>query len=362
MEVVAGDGGGGCVSFRRERHIPKGGPDGGDGGAGGDVLLRGDPGLNTLVDFRHRKTYEAQNGQGGEGNGRSGADGADLVLAVPVGTGVWEADTGESMGEVAAPGQRLLVARGGKGGLGNLRFRSSENRAPRQSTPGGAGETRRLRLELSLLADVGLVGLPNAGKSSLLRALSAARPKVADYPFTTLYPELGVLDLPGHKGGLTLADIPGLIAGAAQGRGLGHRFLRHIRRTGLLLHLLDLASPHPEADLREVLAELREYGQGLAQKPRWLLLHKCDLVAPDARAQIEARVREAADAPRMLWVSSASGEGTRELRAALAHWHDTRGGEGAESMESGQGAGGAESMEGAESGQGQGADVRAARP
>ncbi|MFQ5488195.1 MAG: GTPase ObgE, partial [Gammaproteobacteria bacterium] len=238
IRAKAGDGGNGCVSFRREKFIPFGGPDGGDGGDGGSVYLVGDPNLNTLVDFRTQRHYSAERGQNGSGANRTGKSGEDLLIPVPVGTLVRDCDTGELMGEVVATGQRLLVAKGGYHGLGNARFKSSTNRAPRKATSGTPGEERRLELELKLLADVGLLGLPNAGKSTFIRAVSAARPKVADYPFTTLYPNLGVVSVSQHRN-FVVADIPGLIGGAAEGAGLGIRFLKHLSRTSLLLHLVD---------------------------------------------------------------------------------------------------------------------------
>jgi len=323
IRVEAGRGGDGCLSFRREKFIPKGGPDGGDGGDGGDVVLVGDAGLNTLVDFRHKRVFRAGNGQPGAGSERTGRRGTDCRIRVPVGTVVHEADLGELMGEVVAEGQTLVVARGGRHGLGNTHFKSSTNRAPRRTTPGELGEARNLRLELRVLADVGLVGLPNAGKSSLIRALSAARPRVADYPFTTLYPHLGVVRVAADRS-FVVADIPGLIAGAAQGAGLGARFLRHLARTRLLLQLVDVApadGSEPVQAVRTVAAELEAYSEELAARERWLVLNKIDLVAPEARAE---RCRDIA--ARLGWkgpvqaVSAATGEGCRELaRRVMDH-------------------------------------------
>ncbi len=281
IKVFAGDGGNGCVSFRREKYIPKGGPDGGDGGDGGSVYLVGDVNLNTLVDFRMTRSLRAERGQNGSGKDRTGRSGRDLSVSVPVGTRVMDLETGEVIGELLAHKQSLLVARGGFHGIGNARFKSSTNRTPRQSKPGTPGDRRELHLELILLADVGLLGLPNAGKSSLIRKVSSARPKVADYPFTTLYPNLGVVRV-SHGRSLVIADIPGIIEGAAEGAGLGLRFLKHLSRTRLLLHLVDMASlddsTDPQADVRRVQDELAKYGQGLEEKERWLVLNKIDLL------------------------------------------------------------------------------------
>ncbi len=283
IKIAAGNGGSGCVSFRREKFIPKGGPDGGDGGDGGSVYLVADPQINTLVDFRYRRSYRAENGQPGMGSNRTGKSGRDLYVKVPVGTMVYDDDTGELMGDLVEPEQSLLVARGGFHGLGNVRYKSSVNRTPRQSSKGSAGEVRNLRLELKLLADVGLLGLPNAGKSTLIRAVSAARPKVAAYPFTTLYPQLGVVSVSPHRS-FVIADIPGLIAGAAQGAGLGIRFLKHLSRTRLLLHIIDVLpvdGQNPVAGARQIVAELAQFDTQLASKPRWLVLNKIDLPGPD---------------------------------------------------------------------------------
>jgi GTPase len=317
IHVQAGAGGNGAVSFRREKFIPFGGPDGGDGGDGGSVYLIADPALNTLVDFRYNRRFKAKRGQDGMGRDRTGRGGQDLTIRVPVGTVVHDADTEELLGDLVEAGQRLLVAKGGRHGLGNTHFKSSTNRTPRQSTPGTPGEERNLRLELKLLADVGLVGLPNAGKSTLIRALSAARPKVADYPFTTLYPHLGVVSLAPHRS-FVVADIPGLIEGAAEGAGLGIQFLRHIARTRLLLHLVDVApldaSADPVQDVRTIAGELEKFSPELAQRERWLVLNKLDLLPPEER---DARCRDIVE--RLGWegpvfrISAVSGEGTRAL-------------------------------------------------
>ena len=321
INVEAGDGGNGCVSFRRERYVPKGGPDGGDGGNGGSVWLAGDAGLNTLVDFRHRRRFRAERGRDGMGRSMTGRCGADLVIPVPLGTRVIDEETGDCIGELLQPDSRLLVARGGFHGIGNARFKSSTNRAPRQSTPGKAGDRRQLRLELVLLADVGLLGLPNAGKSTLIRQLSSARPKVGDYPFTTLYPALGVVQL-GRDRSFVLADIPGLIAGAADGAGLGVRFLRHLARTRLLLHIVDLApddgTPDPAAQVRILERELSAFAEELAAKERWLVLNKCDLLTEDEAASRQGAVIDALawEAPVYL-ISAATGAGTNTLAQAL---------------------------------------------
>ncbi len=294
VEVVAGNGGNGCMSFRREKFIPFGGPDGGDGGRGGHVYAEADTNLNTLIDFRYQRLFRARNGEHGRGADQFGAAGDDMLLRVPVGTLVRDEETGEVIADLATPGQRVVLAHGGNGGLGNLRFKSSTNRAPRQSTPGQPGEQRRLLLELKVLADVGLLGLPNAGKSTFIAAVSNARPKIADYPFTTLHPQLGVVRV-GEGRSFVVADIPGLIEGAAEGAGLGHQFLRHLQRTRLLLHLVDVAPFDPEADpvrdARSVVAELKKYDAELASRPRWLVLNKLDMIEPDERAALVAEIR-----------------------------------------------------------------------
>ncbi|HSH28406.1 MAG TPA: GTPase ObgE [Thiohalobacter sp.] len=324
IRVAAGDGGNGCVSFRREKYIPFGGPDGGDGGDGGSVFVVADESINTLVDFRYQRRYQAQRGENGRGRNCTGAGGEDRVIRVPVGTMVYDNGTGELIGDLTVAGQRLKVAQGGWHGIGNARFKSSTNRAPRQSTPGTPGEQRELRLELKLLADVGLLGMPNAGKSTLIRAVSAARPKVADYPFTTLYPNLGVVRLARHQS-FVVADIPGLIEGAAEGAGLGVRFLKHLARTRLLLHLLDVSpfggSGDPVEDARRIVAELEKYSPELAARPRWLVLNKLDLLPGDEGA---ARCDEIVaglgwDGP-VFRISAATGEGTDDLvKAVMAH-------------------------------------------
>ena len=321
ITVKAGDGGNGCVSFRREKFIPFGGPDGGDGGDGGSVWLVGDEGLNTLADFRYQRRFDAQRGQNGMGRNRTGASGEDLEVSVPVGTQVRDADTGEILGDITRGGQRLLVAQGGFHGLGNTRYKSSTNQAPRQSKPGTPGEQRRLSLELMVLADVGLLGLPNAGKSTLLARASAARPKIADYPFTTLIPQLGVVRI-GPTQSFVMADIPGLIEGAAEGAGLGTRFLRHLARTRLLLHVVDVCPPDPEADpledMQTALTELARHSDELAARPRWIVLNKKELLDPEALDALVGRVREAFGAERPVFtISAATGNGVDELLQAV---------------------------------------------
>ncbi len=316
ITVIAGNGGNGCVGFRREKFIPLGGPDGGDGGDGGSVWLVADENLNTLVDFRHQKQFRAQRGENGMGRQMYGKGGEDVVIAVPTGTVVHNVDTDEAIGDLTRHGERLLVAQGGKGGLGNMHFKSSTNRTPRQSTPGTAGEERTLRLELKLLADVGLLGFPNAGKSTLIRAVSAATPKVADYPFTTLYPNLGVVSVEPARS-FVIADIPGLIEGAADGAGLGALFLRHIQRTRLLLHLVEI-EPLDGGDaveqIRTIERELEKFDAGLLDKPRWLLLNKADLIpAADARELGERIVSELGWSAPWFIISGLAHDGTREV-------------------------------------------------
>lgn len=324
--VTAGNGGAGAVSFRREKFIPRGGPDGGDGGDGGSVWLEADAGLNTLADFRHARVFKARNGEGGSGRQRSGRGAEDITIRVPLGTVVRATETDECIGELIEPGQRLLVARGGHGGRGNVNFKSSVNRTPRQFTPGTPGESRELYLELKVLADVGLLGFPNAGKSTLISAVSAARPKVADYPFTTLYPNLGVVSLePGRS--FVIADIPGVIEGAAEGAGLGIQFLKHLQRTRLLLHLVDLA-PLDEADpveqVRTLEQELERFDAELASRPRWLVFSKADLLPADV-AQARAEEIVAALDWQAPWfvISGVSGQGLNVLTGRIMHHIET---------------------------------------
>jgi GTP-binding protein len=326
IEVIAGDGGNGAVSFRREKYVPRGGPDGGDGGRGGSIYAVADRNINTLIDYRYARIHRAKSGESGRGADQYGRGAQDIVLRMPVGTVIADADTGELIADLARDGERALLARGGVGGLGNIHFKSSVNRAPRQSTPGEKGEQRRLRLELRVLADVGLLGLPNAGKSTLIRAISAARPKVADYPFTTLAPQLGVVRTDERRS-FVIADIPGLIEGAAEGAGLGHRFLRHLSRTRLLLHLVDIAPHDPEADpahdARAIVRELKKYDAALHAKPRMLVLNKLDLVPPEERdARVSALVRTLRWKGPVARISAMTGEGTRELVYAVQEWLD----------------------------------------
>jgi len=291
IDVVAGNGGNGCVSFRREKFIPFGGPNGGDGGRGGHVWALADRNLNTLVDFRYARRYEARHGEHGRGSDQFGAAADDIVLRMPVGTIVADAETGAPVCELLEPGQKVLLAKRGDGGFGNLHYKTSTNRAPRQKTPGWPGEQKKLKLELRVLADVGLLGMPNAGKSTLIAAVSNARPKIADYPFTTLHPNLGVVRVAPEQS-FVVADIPGLIEGAAEGAGLGHQFLRHLQRTRLLLHVVDLApfdDVDPVAQARAIVAELKKYDPELFDKPRWLVLNKLDMIDPDERG---ARVKD----------------------------------------------------------------------
>jgi len=287
IDIAAGDGGNGCVSFRHEKYKEFGGPDGGDGGRGGHVFAVADPNLNTLVDFRFSRRHEAKRGQHGMGSDMFGAAGDDITLRMPVGTIISDAETGEVLFELLQPGERLTIAKGGDGGFGNLRFKSAINRAPRQKTPGHAGEKRSLKLELKVLADVGLLGMPNAGKSTFISAVSNARPRIADYPFTTLHPNLGVVRI-GPEQSFVVADLPGLIEGASEGAGLGHLFLRHLQRTRLLLHVVDLApfdeGVDPVAQAKAIVGELKKYDPQLYEKPRWLVLNKLDMIPADERA------------------------------------------------------------------------------
>lgn len=316
IKVIAGDGGNGCLSFRREKYIPRGGPDGGDGGDGGSVYLIGDGNINTLVDFRHIRTYTAERGNNGASANCTGRGGADKFIAVPVGTVAYDRDTEELVADIVEDGQKILVAQGGRRGLGNTRFKSSTNRAPRKTTHGTNGERRELSLELKLLADVGLLGYPNAGKSSLIRKVSAAKPRVADYPFTTLHPNLGVVSIEAHRS-FVMADIPGLIEGAAEGQGLGIRFLRHLARTGLLLHVIDLApfDQHDPADGARLLwAELEKFGAGLQDKPRWLVFNKMDLMTDeDGQSAVEQMLESLQWTGPWYSISAVDGRGTRAL-------------------------------------------------
>ncbi|MBB3191682.1 Obg family GTPase CgtA [Halomonas cerina] len=321
--VEAGKGGNGCLSFRREKYVPKGGPDGGDGGHGGSVYLIGDDALNTLIDFKYQRFYKAQNGQPGQGRQMSGRAGEDLHVKVPVGTTVIDEDTLEVIADVTEIGQVVPVAQGGRRGLGNIHFKSSTNRAPRRTTPGTEGERRNLRLEMKVMADVGLLGMPNAGKSTLIRAVSAAKPKVANYPFTTLVPNLGVVKLGPHEH-FVMADIPGLIEGASDGAGLGLRFLKHLTRTRLLFHVVDVApfdESDPVAAARAIAHELGEFSPALAELPRWLVLNKLDLLPEAEReAAAEAIVQRLGWEGPVFRVSAISGDGTDALVQAAHRW------------------------------------------
>ncbi len=324
IRVIAGNGGHGCLSFRREKFIAKGGPDGGDGGAGGSVFLVADSSINTLVDFRVARKFRAESGQPGAGRNKTGRSGNDLEVRVPCGTVIHDVDTGELIGDLAEDGRRIKVAEGGQGGLGNTRFKSSTNRAPRKTIQGTPGESRHLALELKLLADVGLVGLPNAGKSTLIRAMSAARPKVADYPFTTLHPNLGVVSV-GPLQSFVMADVPGLIEGAAEGAGLGLQFLKHLQRTRLLLHLVDIApmdeEASPAADFRAIQDELGKFSEDLATKPRWLLINKIDLITGEQLAAAKERLLGELDWDGPVYqVSAVTGEGTEALGQAVVQF------------------------------------------
>jgi GTP-binding protein len=324
IEVAGGRGGDGCASFRREKFIPKGGPDGGDGGRGGSVWAVADRNINTLIDYRYTRKFAATNGEHGRGADCYGAGGADIELRMPVGTVVTDEASGATVADLATDGARALLAKGGGGGLGNIHFKSSTNRAPRQRTLGEAGEARQLRLELKVLADVGLLGLPNAGKSTLIAAVSNARPKVADYPFTTLHPHLGVVRTDGDMS-FVLADIPGLIEGAAEGAGLGHRFLRHLARTRLLLHVVDIAPIDAEEDpvkaVRAVVAELKKFDPALARKPRWLVFNKIDALPPEERAaRVAALRRRLRTTAPVFAISAVSSEGCRELMREIGRY------------------------------------------
>ena len=335
IEVVAGKGGNGASSFRREKFVPRGGPDGGDGGKGGSVIAIADENINTLVEFRFVKKYMAKNGEKGHGADRYGRGADDIVLHMPVGTLIRDVDTDEVVADLTTHGQEVILAKGGKGGLGNIHFKSSTNRAPRQCTPGEDGENRLLHLELKVLADVGLLGMPNAGKSTLISAVSAARPKVADYPFTTLHPNFGVVRMDENHS-FVMADIPGLIEGAAEGAGLGHRFLRHLSRTGLLLHVVDLApfdeGVEPAAEALALAEELRKYDEALYDKPRWFVLNKLDVLPEEERAERVADFLKAVDwnhpqpddefefdieTPRVFEISAINRQGTADLVYAI---------------------------------------------
>ncbi|MGY0557247.1 Obg family GTPase CgtA [Lysobacter sp. A421] len=328
IQVSAGNGGNGCVGFRREKYIPLGGPDGGDGGAGGSVWVVADENLNTLVDFRHQRRFQAPRGEDGRGRQMYGKGGEDLVITVPVGTVVMNVETDESIGDLVSHGDRLLVAKGGQGGLGNMHFKSSVNRAPRKALPGLPGEERVLKLELKLLADVGLLGFPNAGKSTLIRAVSAATPKVADYPFTTLYPNLGVVSVEQYRS-FVIADIPGLIEGAADGAGLGAQFLRHLQRTSLLLHLVDVAPMEggveisPAEQVRAIERELEKHDPQLLAKPRWLVFNKSDLLLEEERdATVKAIVDELGWKDRWFLASAIGRDGTWPIMLDIMAFFD----------------------------------------
>ena len=325
IKVHAGKGGNGCLSFRREKYIPKGGPDGGDGGDGGSVFLVGADGLNTLIDFRYTRNFKAEVGQQGSSAECTGRGGEDLILQVPIGTTVLDDETGDVLGDITELGQQLKIAQGGFHGLGNTRYKSSTNRAPRQTSPGQEGEVREIKLELKVLADVGLLGLPNAGKSTFIRSVSAARPKVADYPFTTLVPNLGVVGMSGDKS-FVVADIPGLIEGASEGAGLGIRFLKHLTRTRLLLHLVDMM-PYDDSTAGEnaevIEQELAKFSPTLAEGDRWLVLNKVDLLPED---EVDARCQEVVD--HLNWqgpvfrISGLASQGTKALCASIMEYID----------------------------------------
>ena len=329
IQVLAGKGGDGSASMRREKYVPKGGPDGGDGGRGGSIYAQADRNINTLVEFRYTRIFRAQNGENGRGSDCNGRGGEDMMIRVPVGTVIREAPSGEFLADLDRDGARAQLARGGKGGLGNLHFKSSTNRAPRQFTRGEPGEERELNLELKVLADVGLLGLPNAGKSTFIRAVSAARPKVADYPFTTLHPNLGVVRVDSERS-FVMADIPGLIEGAAEGAGLGHQFLRHLQRTRLLLHLVDIGShwegSDPVQGARAIVEELRKYDTTLYQKPRWLVLNKIDLLPEEERAgRIEEFVRAYGWGGPVFAISALKGTGCQALSYAVMDYLQAQG-------------------------------------
>jgi len=321
IDVAAGDGGAGCASFRREKFIPFGGPNGGDGGRGGSIYVAADVNLNTLIDYRYARRHEARNGEAGRGSDQFGAAGDDIVLRVPVGTILTDVETDQVVAELLVADERLLICKGGDGGFGNLHFKTSTNRAPRQKTPGWPGEHKKLRLELRVLADVGLLGMPNAGKSTLIAAISNARPKIADYPFTTLYPNLGVVRV-GPEQSFVVADIPGLIEGAAEGAGLGHQFLRHLQRTRLLLHLVDMApfddNVDPVAQAKGIVKELKKYDPALHAKPRWLVLNKMDMVpAGERAARVKDFIKRMRSKAPVFEVSGLTREGLEPLLKAI---------------------------------------------
>ena len=321
IRVNAGNGGHGCLSFRREKYVERGGPDGGDGGHGGSVYLVADPSLNTLADFRVARKFKAESGQGGSGRNKTGRSGTDLEVRVPQGTVIYDVDTGELICDLTEVGQRQMIAEGGRGGLGNTRFKSSVNRAPRKTTNGTQGEARHLKLELKVLADVGLLGMPNAGKSTLITAMSQAKPRIADYPFTTLHPNLGVVRV-GSLQSFVMADIPGLIEGASEGAGLGIRFLKHLQRTRLLLHLVDIAPIDPDAEpaheVRAIAKELEKFSADLADKPRWLVINKIDLLSEEDLAVAKEMLLEELNWNGPVFeVSAATGAGTEALGHAV---------------------------------------------
>jgi GTP-binding protein len=339
IEVIAGNGGDGSASFRREKFVPRGGPDGGDGGRGGSIHAVADANLNTLIDFRYKRIFRAESGENGRGRDQYGKGADDIILRVPVGTVIRVAESGTIIADLVKDGDSALLARGGKGGIGNLHFKSSVNRAPRQFTRGEQGETRMLEMELRVLADVGLLGMPNAGKSTFIRAVSSARPKVADYPFTTLHPNLGVVRVSDSRS-FVVADIPGLIEGAAEGAGLGHQFLRHLQRTHLLLHLVDMApfddAIDPAKEVKALANELKKYDPALVKKPRWLVMNKADLLD-----EKEAKKRAAALVKKLKWtkpwfmISGMKGDGCKDLTFAIMEFleREKREGRGAREMD-----------------------------